>query len=204
MGFSTKELLGMLGITPAASSGRVKIPSGLHKDIAEAAFSAAGELTRAFFDAVDNDAPVENGHLHQTFGVGLRHADLPEAEPVASSMLAKGSNDPEATSRAYGHTTIEPGGLRVVVGTSVGFVSDLNEGALIEPGVYGSPGFKVDGAAGAGELYGQRKSDGPMGFLMWESGGGKFFASAYTWGPLGFFESAEMALESKAREMGLK
>jgi hypothetical protein len=204
MGFSTKELLGMLGVTPPASSGRVKLPSGLHKDIAEAAFSAAGELTRAFFAAVDNDAPVENGHLHQTFGVGLRYADLPEAEPVASSMLSKGSNDPEATSRAYGRTTVEPGGLRVVVGTRVGFVQDLNDGMIFEPDVNGSKGYKEAGAAGVGELYGPRKADGPMGFLMWWSGGGKYFTQMHTWGPLGFFESAEMALESKAREMGMK
>ena len=174
------------------------------KSLLVAAYAVSGELTKAFFSAVDNDAPVENGHLHQTLGTALKAADLPETDPVVSSLLSKGSGDKEATDRGYGSTTELPNGVRVVVGTSVGFVSDLNEGALSEPGVYGSPGFKVDGAAGAGELYGQRKSDGPMGFLMWETGGGKFFASAYTWGPLGFFESAEMALESKAREMGLK
>lgn len=183
----------------------VKYDKGqIHRDLIQAAYGAAGELTGAFFAAVSNDAPVEDGHLHQTFGIGLRAADLPETEPVVSGLLSKGSGDKEATQRGYGSTTELSNAVQVVVGTSVGFVQDLNDGMIFEPDVNGSKGYKEAGAAGVGELYGPRKADGPMGFLMWWSGGGKYFTQMHTWGPLGFFESAEMALESKAREMGMK
>lgn len=185
--------------------GKLKVPqAAIDQDLLMAAYSAAGELTRTFFRAVENDAPVENGHLHQTFGTALKLADLPETEDVVSQLLAKGSGDPEAIQRGYGSTTQSANGVRVVVGTNVGFVQKLNDGDLIEAGVNGNSGWKVNGQADEGVLYGPRKADGPLGFLMWFTPSGQFFSRMHSWGPLGFFESAEMALEQQAREMGLK
>jgi len=122
----------------------VKYDKGqIHRDLIQAAYGAAGELTGAFFAAVSNDAPVEDGHLHQTFGIGLRAADLPETEPVVSGLLSKGSGDKEATQRGYGSTTELSNAVQVVVGTSVGFVQDLNDGMIFEPDVNGSKGYKA-------------------------------------------------------------
>lgn len=164
---------------------------------------AAGELTRVFFDRVDGLAPVEKGHLHQTLGTALMNSGCPEAEEVVSSMLSKGSGDPTATNRAFGSKQELDSGVRVTVGTHVGFVSRLNDGALVEPDVDGASGFKTAGAATEGVLYAQRNDSGPTGFLMWYVGGQPFYSRMAVWQPLGFFEEAAVALRNKATEMGM-
>lgn len=178
--------------------------AGLQKNLIDAAKEVAAELTREFFREVDISAPVENGHLHQTLGMGLQRAGLPEANDVVQSMLSKGSGDPVATSAGYGETAIGTTTVQVVIGTTLGFVNRLDDGEIFTPDVYGSRGFKEGGEATQGELYAPRKNDGQMGFLMWTEGGAKHFTRSVGWGPLGFFSGAAFALETKAQEMGLQ
>lgn len=173
------------------------------RNLVRAASEAAGELTRVFFDRVDVLAPVEKGHLHQTLGSALVKANVTEAAEVATSMLSKGSGDPTANSMSFGSRQELDSGVRVTVGTHVGFVSRLNDGALVEPDANGAMGFKTAGAATEGVLYAQRKDSGPIGFLMWYVGGQPFYSRMAVWQPLGFFEEAAVALRNKATEMGM-
>lgn len=170
----------------------------------EAAAETAGDLTNTFFRVVSDEAPVENGHLHQTFAAGLKQANVPEADDAMYSLLSKGSGDAEADSRGSGKMLVSKTGVTITVETSVGFVNVLNDGGLQVPDVGGATGFKVGGTSTEGELYAPRKDDGPVGFLMWTEGGGKHFSQMHTWGPLGFFESAAMSVETQAQSMGLK
>jgi hypothetical protein len=173
------------------------------RNLLQAASRAAGELTAVFFDRVDTLAPVESGHLHQTLGTALVRAGVPEAADVTSSMLSKGSGDPTASTRSFGSKQELESGVRVTVGTHVGFVSRLNDGALVEPDVDGASGYKTAGAATVGVLYAPRNDSGPTGFLMWYVGGQPFYTRMAVWQPLGFFEEAAVALRNKATEMGM-
>lgn len=170
--------------------------------IAEAS-RAAGELTKDFFEVVDRMAPVENGHLHQTLGTAVMNASLAGTDQVGSAMLAKGSGDPTATQRGFGSTQEGESEVRVTIGTSVGFVSRLNDGDIVEPNVDGADGFKTGGLGTEGVLYAPRNGTGPTGFLMWYEGGQKFFSRMAVWQPLGFFEEAAVALRNKATQMGM-
>lgn len=175
----------------------------LRSNLLREASRAAGELTQVFFQQVDLRAPVETGHLHQTLGAALTKSGVPEAAEVVSSMLAKGSGDLTASSMAFGSKQELDSGVRVTVGTHVGFVSRLNDGALVEPDVNGARGYKSAGSATEGVLYAPREDSGPDGFLMWYEGGQRFYTRMAAWQPLGFFEEAAVALRNKATEMGM-
>ena len=165
---------------------------------------AADQLTKEFFSVVNDKAPVENGHLHQTLGTALNKVGLPESAVEASTMLSKGSGDPTATQKAFGSLKKSKTQVKVVVGTKVGFVNRLNDGDTVQADVKGATGFKVDRkGASEGILYAPRSKTGPVGYLMWYEGGEKFFTRTTVWQPLGFFEEAAVALRNKAREMGM-
>lgn len=161
----------------------------------------AGQVTASFFDSVSKDMPIENGHAHETFGAALmKVSELEGVTQVASEMLSKGSGDPEAASRGYGTTKELSNGMRVTVGTSVGFVAKLESGQTITPGdMSGSTGKKEPGTEG--QLYGPRTDYG-KGFLMWEDAGGRQYALSANWGPLGFFERAKEAADQTAHNLG--
>ncbi len=176
----------------------------LRQNLIRKAQEASGELTRVFFDHVDKHAPVEDGHLHQTLGSGLNQTGLPETGEVVTAMLSKGSGDPTATAAGSGSTTLSDNSVHVVVRTTLGFVSKLNDGGFVEPDVNGSKGFKEGGVATKGVLYAPRKDSGPMGFLSWSSGGKQYFTRSAVWEPQGFFDGAAVALRNKAQEMGFE
>lgn len=163
--------------------------------------TVAGEITSAFFESVNANMPVEEGHAHESLGTGLQKvASLTETIPTASQMLARGSNDPEAASRGYGTVKESKTSLRVTVGTSAGFVRRLDDGETISVGdLSGSTGRKVPGTEG--QLYGPRTNKG-QGFLMWQDAGGKHFALSVNWGPMGFFAQAADAARDTANQLG--
>lgn len=159
-----------------------------------------GEATASFFQSVDKDMPVENGHAHETFGAALLQSGMPEVIQTASEMLSKGSGDPEAASRGSGKTKESRSSFQARISTSVGFVKSLEEGRTITPGDWsGNKGKKEPGTEG--QLYGPRTDYG-KGFLMWVDGGGKQFALSVNWGPMGFFERAAEAARETANNLG--
>lgn len=180
----------------------------LSKALLDRARYVAEEVTKEFFEVVDDEMPVQNGHAHETLGTGLLQCsgDLVGVGVVASQMLAKGSADPEASSRGYGQVKENKHSISVVVGTSVGFVQKLNDGETIYPGdLTGNTGPKKD-REDEGRLYGSRLPTG-VGFLFWQTGGyGQVatysFARSMNWGQLHFFEKAAEAATQKANTLG--
>ncbi len=174
----------------------------LRKRLLERARFVAGEVTSTFFDTVSDLAPVEEGHIHETFGKGLQDVsvDLPEVNDTASKMLSKGSGDAEAASRGWGKYQTLTRKVKVSIGTKVGFVKKLDDGETITPGdARGRQGRKEPGTEG--QLYGPRTDQG-KGFLMWQDATGKHFALSVNWGPMGFFEQAAEAARVKANSLG--
>jgi len=171
-------------------------------NLMEALWDAAGVLTNEFFTVVDREAPVEDGHLHQTFATALANAGLPEIKATQSSMASKGSGDAEAVAAGYGRAFGSRDSVTVTVGTVLGFVERLNSGGTQEAGVNGNRGYKAEGAATVGQLYAPRLSEGKPGFLMWMDGGTRRYAKSRVIAPNGFFDTAEQAVVSLAKEMG--
>lgn len=174
----------------------------LRERLNQRAKTVAGEITKSFFESVSDNMPVENGHAHESFGSALQQiAELPEIIGTASQMLSKGSGDAQAASGGYGKVVESTNGIKVTVGTSVGFVKKLDDGDTITVGDgNGSTGWKEPGTQG--QLYG-RRYDHQQGFLMWNDAGGKHFALSVTWGPLGFFEQAAEAARNTANQLGV-
>lgn len=174
----------------------------LRLELMDFLWDAAGEFTDEFFRVVDQEAPVEDGHLHQTFAAGLSRIGLPQIRGTQSSMASKGSGDSNASDGGYGHASGTQTTVNVVVGTDLGFVERLNSGGTQEADVYGNRGYKAEGAATVGQLYAPRLSEGKQGFLMWLDGGTRRYARSRVIAPHGFFDTAEQAVVSLAKEMG--
>ncbi len=171
-------------------------------DLMDFLWDAAGEFTDEFFRVVDQEAPVEGGHLHQTFATALSNVGLPQTKGTQSAMAGKGSGDPEAVAAGYGRAVGAQTSVTVTVGTDLGFVERLNSGGTQEAGVQGDRGFKSEGAATVGQLYAPRLSEGREGFLMWMEGGTRRYARSRVIQPHGFFDAAEQAVVTLAKEMG--
>lgn len=165
-------------------------------------WDAAGELTSEFFSVVAKDAPVEDGHLHQTFATALSHVNLPQTHTVQSVLQSQGSNDPQAIAAGYGRAFGSQKSVTVTVGTNLGFVDTLDSGGTQEAGVNGDRGRKEGGVATTGQLYAPRFSEGRRGVLMWSEGGQRHFAVSRVIMPYGFFDTAEQAVSIFAKEMG--
>lgn len=174
----------------------------LRLELMDFLWDAAGEFTDEFFRVVDQEAPVEDGHLHQTFATALGNVGLPQVKGTQSAMASKGSNDPEAVAAGYGRAVGAKDSVTVTVGTDLGFVERLNSGGTQEADVYGNRGYKAEGAATVGQLYAPRLSEGKQGFLMWLDGGTRRYARSRVIAPHGFFDTAEQAVVSLAKEMG--
>jgi len=170
-------------------------------DLMDFLWDAAGEFTDEFFRVVDQEAPVEDGHLHQTFATALSNLGLPQVKGTQSAMAAKGSGDEEAIAGCYGKTVSAQTSITVTVGTDLGFIERLNSGGTQEADVRGNRGPKVEGAATVGQLYAPRLSEG-RGVLMWFEGGVKHYARSRVIQPHGFFDAAEQAVVTLAKEMG--
>lgn len=174
----------------------------LRLELMDFLWDAAGEFTDEFFRVVDQEAPVEDGHLHQTFATALSHVGLPQIKGTQSAMAGKGSGDPEAVAAGYGRSVGAKDSVTITVGTVLGFVDRLNSGGTQDAGVDGNRGFKAEGAATVGQLYAPRLSDGKVGFLMWMDGGTRRYARSRVITPHGFFDTAEQAVVTLAKEMG--
>jgi len=170
-------------------------------DLMDFLWDAAGELTDTFFRVVDQEAPVEDGHLHQTFATALSNAGLPQTKGTQSAMAGKGSGDDEAVAAGYGRAFGAQTSVTVTVGTDLGFVERLNSGGTQEADVNGNQGRKTEGAATVGQLYAPR-SEGRDGVLVWMDGGTRRYARTRTIQPHGFFDAAEQAVVTLAKEMG--
>jgi len=171
-------------------------------DLMDFLWDAAGEFTDEFFRVVDREAPVESGHLHQTFATALSNAGLPQTKGTQSAMQSKGSGDKEAIAAGYGRAFGSKDSVTVTVGTDLGFVERLNSGGTQIADVRGDRGVKTEGAATVGQLYAPRLSSGRKGFLMWMDGGTKRYAVSRVIEPHGFFDAAEQAVVTLAKEMG--
>lgn len=174
----------------------------LRLELMDFLWDAAGEFTDEFFSVVDREAPVEDGHLHQTFATALSNVGLPQIKGTQSSMQSKGSGDKEAVAAGYGRAFGSKDSVTVTVGTDLGFVERLNSGGTQEADVNGNRGLKAEGAATAGQLYAPRLSDGVRGFLVWMDGGTRRYARSRIITPHGFFDTAEQAVVTLAKEMG--
>lgn len=183
--------------------GKLKFDKdSLRRNLLERAKTVAGAVTAEFFDSVSDNAPVENGHIHETFGQALLKigGEIPGVGETASKMLSKGSGDVEAASRGYGKASTLTKKVKVSIGTKIGFVKKLDDGQTITVGDARGRSGKKD-PDGYGELYGPRSNSG-TGFLMWVDGSGKHFALSVNWGPMGFFERAAEAARVKANSLG--
>jgi len=177
----------------------------INSDLMEFLWDAAGELTDTFFRVVDKEAPVEDGHLHESFATaldGLIRFKLLHVADTQASMSVKGSNDPEAKRGGTGVAAKFKTGVTVLVRNDLGFVERLNSGGTQEADVTGNQGRKTEGAATVGQLYAPRLSEGREGFLMWMEGGTRRYARSRVIQPHGFFDAAEQAVVTLAKEMG--
>ena len=115
---------------------------------------------------------------------------------------SKGSGDKEAVAAGYGRAFGSKDSVTITVGTDLGFVERLNSGGTQEADVNGNRGLKAEGAATIGQLYAPRLSDGVRGVLMWMDGGTRRYAKSRVITPHGFFDTAEQAVVTLAKEMG--